>query len=388
MTRTRVMYLLLAAFIAVLATAIARNTYWGDETVYKPPKGEAATDPYYATRKLLGQLGVNIQDASSLRALPRQDAVLIIEALSDIEWREHRVALQQWVGSGGRLVVPASTIFDNTELQAWTGLSMAPALDEAGVRRLRNEPCQTLDVRVDGKPNGESLRACVSEPETAALSKRVPTWSLSNAAGLQIMRLRLGEGSLTILDCDCLLKRGKILTQDHARVIVEAIGLRRGDAVTLLRAADSESLLALLWRLAAPAMLASAAIIGLLIWRHWPRFGPPEPAALPVRRSLAEQIRANAQFAWRTRQLASLRNVMRRAVERLARRRVAAFQRLDSQQRFGTLAARTGLDAAALRAAMTDAAGGDAQSQAAAIELLERARRALDEQPSRPQGDF
>ena len=107
------------------------------------------------------------------------------------------------------------------------------------------------------------------------------------------------------------------------------------------------------------------------------RRGPSTGAAL-VRRSLAEQIRANAQFAWRTRQLASLRNVMRKAVERQARRRITGFQRLDSQRRFAALEARTGLNAAALRAAMTDEAGGDAASQAAVIDLLERARRALE----------
>jgi hypothetical protein len=60
-----------------------------------------------------------------------------------------------------------------------------------------------------------------------------------------------------------------------------------------------------------------------------------------------------------------------------------AFQRLTSQQRFAALSAQTGLEAAALAAALTDDAGGDARSQAAAIELLERARRALDAQPSR-----
>jgi hypothetical protein len=383
MTRTRVLYLVVAALIAVLATWIARNSYWGEEKVYKPAKGEAATDPYYATRKLLGRLGVGIQEAPSLRALPPRNTVLIVEALNPIELREYRTSLQQWVEGGGRLVTPAATIFDSQDLKAWTGVRMAPPLDKQAMTQLLDEPCQSLEVRVDGKPTGEKLRACVTEPQTAAISSHIPEWSLSNAAGLQIFRLRIGKGSVTLLDCSCLLTRAKILGEDHARVVVESIPVRRGDTITLLRASDPESLLALLWRLAAPALLAAAAVVALLIWRHWPRFGPPEPAAVPVRRSLAEQIRANAQFAWRTRQLASLRNVMRRAVERLARRRIAAFRRLPSQQRFDALAAQTGLDAAVLGAAMTDDAGGDAQSQAAAIELLERARRALDVQPTR-----
>lgn len=378
MTRTRTLYLIIAVILALLAAVVARNTYWDEVDVYEPPKGEAATDPYYATRKLLGRLGVSLRDISSLRTLPPRDGVLIIEYVSDIELREHGAALRQWVESGGRLVVPAAAIFDNDELQQWTGIEMGPSLPEGEREKLRKVPCQTLDVREHGELTGEKLRVCVSEPETGAYSKRIPTWSVANAAGLQLLRTRIGAGSVTVLDCDCLLKNGKILREDHARLLVRAVPLHRGDVVLLQQAADSESLLALLWRLARPALLATAAVIVLLIWRHWPRFGPPEPVPAPVRRSLAEQIRANAQFAWRTRQLASLRNVMRKAVDRLARRRITGYQRQDSQRRFAALEARTGLNAAALRAAMTDDAGGDAASQAAVIELLERARRALE----------
>ena len=98
-------------------------------------------------------------------------------------------------------------------------------------------------------------------------------------------------------------------------------------------------------------------------------------------RSLAEQLRAKARFAWRTRKLAALRRAQCAALESAARRRLPAYDRLDAAQRIGVLSNRSGVDASALSAALADEFRGAAEAELAAIALLETARRTLEFQP-------
>jgi len=123
------------------------------------------------------------------------------------------------------------------------------------------------------------------------------------------------------------------------------------------------------------------AAILLFIARHLRRFGPLAPAPSAVRRSLGEQIRANAAFAWRTRRLSALRAAVARALDETARRRIVSYGSWPQRRRAAALAELTGVDLGSLNAAMTgDAGGGEgggAQVQRAAIALIEKTRRLI-----------
>lgn len=378
MTRARLLNIAVLVVLLVLGVYVARHTYWTEVSVPNPPQKEAAEDEYYATKQLLARFGIRTGQIVSLRGLPPHDQVLFLPDVRDTTLEGHLDALKRWVEEGGRLILPAGSIWASGDLQSWTGIAPSSHEVPESADKKKRDPCGPLTVRIDGKVVAETLRACVRDSEFAFNSRRVPSWSLANEVGMQMLRVPVGRGSVTVLDCECTLRNQSVLKQDHARILFAAAPLFRGDRFVFFDPEKAESLLAMMWRLAAPAMLAVAATLSLLIWRSWPRFGPLEPVAAPVRRSLAEQIRANARFAWRTRQLASLRNVMRRAVERAARKQIAAFSRLDAEQRFTVLAARTGLPVATLRAALEETVDGDAQAQSASIDLLERARRALE----------
>jgi hypothetical protein len=377
-TRARLLNIAVFVVLLVLGVYVARHTYWTEVSVPNLPQQEAAKDEYYATKQLLARFGIRTGQIVSLRKLPPHDQVLLVPDVRDTTLEGHLQSLERWVEEGGRVILPAASIWSKGDLQSWTGI--VPSTHEApeSADKKPRDPCGPHTVRVNGKPTGETLRACVRNSEFAFNSRRVPDWSLSNDYGMQMLRVAIGRGSVTVLDCECTLRNERVLKEDHARILFAATPLFRGDRFVFLDPEKAESLVAMVWRLAAPAALAVAATLALLIWRSWPRFGPLEPVAAPVRRSLAEQIRANARFAWRTRQLASLRNVMRRAVERAARKQIAAFSHLDGEQRYGALGARTGLGVDTLRAALEETADGDAQAQSAAIDLLERARRALE----------
>ncbi len=376
---------MVAALIAAATVWIARHTYWDYVTVDDPPKGEAASNRYYTFEHLAQKLTVQTRQLPTLRALPAVDHVLFVDNLSGAMLRNRIDALEAWVDGGGRLLLSRGALFSNPELQSWTGVGIArpgPAEDGAFVGAPQattpEAGCSDYSERLAGRTTGRTYQACVGPLRVAFSSMRTPAWSLSNGYGFQVLRIAIGKGSVGVIECDCLMGNKSLLQADHARIVFDLLALRSGDHIDTLNPAAAESLLALLWHHAAAAIAFGLAAIGLAIWRNLPRLGPIAAAPLPLRRSLAEQIRARARFAWRTRRLASLRRAEYQALTQSACRRLAFYERMNPEQRIGALAAHTGLDSDALRNAMNDSFDGGAESQRAAITLLEKARRELE----------
>jgi hypothetical protein len=234
-----------------------------------------------------------------------------------------------------------------------------------------------MAVRADGTPTGQSFRVCDAGPTLAFDGDRAPAWSLSDDRGMHVIRTAVGFGEVTVLEPAGVLGNGMLKRADHAEMFAAAAGLRHDDTLLIFHPATAEPLPALLWRLAAPGILFLLAALIALAWRHAPRFGPPVPLPTAVRRSLAEQIRANARFAWRTRNLEGLRTSARRSLDEAAARHIAGYGALDAAQRAERLAAFTGLDAAAIRTARAEVAPRRLNEERAAITLMEVCRRIL-----------
>ena len=245
-------------------------------------------------------------------------------------------------------------------------------------RRDPEEDCASLDVATDGKITGKPLTICLPPREFGLVSKHTPAWSLANRFGLQVLRVNIGRGSVTVIPRYSLISNKNLIKHEHAEIFVTASHLVRGDALYIVNVAQAETLIALVWRLAAPALVFFGLTILCIILRQLPRFGPPLPPPAMVRRSLAEQIRANAAFAWRTRKLTALRAAVRRALDETAKKRIASYSSLDVRKRVNAIAAWAGVDSKALNSAMTEDAVAAPQVQRAAITLLEQTRRILN----------
>ena len=383
MNGNRPLQLLVAVVLAAVAVWIAMNTYWDYVMVDNPPRGEAIRNRYYSFEHLAQGFAIHTSQVPSVRTLPAADGVLVVDDLrgtqADID------ALEKWVASGGRLLLSRSVLLSNPKLRSWSGVGVASPRsdDEDGTPRARTraageDDCASFSERLAGRESGKSLRACLGSMRVALSSTYTPAWSLSNGYGFQMLRVAIGKGSIAVIACECLMGNKSLLRGDHARIVFDSIPLRPGDHVDILNPISAENLLALLWRLAAAAIVCALAAIGLTIWRKLPRFGPIVAPPPPLRRSLAEQIRARARFAWRTRRLASLRRAECQALTESASRRLVFYERMDAVRRIGALAAHTGLDSGSLRSALSDNLDGGAESQRAAIVLLEKARRLLN----------
>jgi hypothetical protein len=377
MNRDRLINLTVGAACAAFIVWIAMHTYWADVSVPTPLQGDAARNPYYSVQRLLGSLGIRTRMIGSLQPLP-QNAVVLVNDLHDDLLHERLESLESWADSGGRLIVTGDALWSSGELQTWSGVESSHRDPQAAARTPGDKNCAPMTVHSAGAANGETLRVCAAAGDFTFVSNRLPAWSLSDVQGIAVLRVAAGGGEFTAIGPHSILRNRTLPIQDHARVLIEAARLRHGDEVLILSPSEAAPLLALLWRLAAPALVFFGAALLLLIWRELPRFGPPASVPLPIRRSLAEQIRAHARFAWRTRKLGSLLAAVRRALEEAARRQIVGYAALDERQRASALAARTGVDADVMHALLTGAAAPDLSVQRSVIALLEASRRTLD----------
>ncbi len=403
MTRDRGVTLLILALVAGLCTWIAFNTYWTRVTLWSPLRGEAATNPYYSVERSVHALGIRTQRIHSLRQLPAASDVLLASDLHGDVTRTPFDSLQRWVESGGRLVVTSNVVWSTPALQSWSGIApahqdpvphappkdatkkVAPRIvvplatthdaslvDEDGLK-----DCHALSVQIHGRATGEDLNLCAPLTVFGFASKRQPEWAVTSEQGMQLLRVALGRGSLTVIGPALLLNPRVFLRGDDARALIDGSELRRGDKLVIFSPAQAEPLLAMLWRLAAPALVCFGLAALLLIVRNLPRFGPGVPEQAAARRSLAEQIRANARFGWRTGHLRPLRAAVLSALDRDAARHIPGYGSLNTRQRAAEIGRRAGIDTDALNAALTGDAVGSLGVQRAAITLLQQARRGL-----------
>jgi len=385
------------ALVAALATWVAFMLHWETITVPTPKKGEALTNPYYALEHFVANLGIHPKEISTVRGL-QPEAVLVLEEPGDKLTHPPVAALESWVEAGGRLVISSALLDSYPALRAWSGIKRAhppqrsteakPASAASGADQPAASPprqpfkdsgadCPLMTVRADGAPTGQSFRVCDVGPALVFEGERAPVWSLSDARGMHVIRTGVGFGEVTVLEPADVLSNTLLKRADHAEMFAAAAGLRHDDTLLIFHPATAVPLPALLWRLVAPGILYLLAALLALAWRHAPPFGPPLPLPSPLRRSLAEQIRANARFAWRTRSLGGLRTSARRSLDEAAARHIAGYGSLDASHRAERLAELTGLDAAAIRAARDEGAAQKRNEARAAITLMEVCRRIL-----------
>jgi hypothetical protein len=399
--------------IGLLAAGVVlwRKTEWDTFTYRTAPRGEALTNRYYTLEHLLRAIGVRVREVKTLRELP-PDALLYIQDFRlDFAHRDLR-SVENWVERGGRLIMAGSVLDSSPNIARWSGIDVVrakpattaappattaappattaapPVAGNAAPRPMRGVPflpglvqCSPRMVNRQGVPAQVSL--CLESPFTQNYrSRRPPRWWLTSQNGeIEMLRVGLGRGEVTLIGpAYWLLANQELLMHDHARAFVEATGIRKGDLLLILNPTRAEALPALLWRLIAPALVFFGIALLALIVRHWPRFGPGVPEVLPVRRSLAEQIRASARLAWRTRRLEALRHAVGSALTERAHRRIVGYACADPGAQARALALQCGLDAGALQSALTLDPGADRVAQRESLMLLEAAYRALASQ--------
>jgi len=394
---------LLYAFVIVAIVAfvawIARNTYWDDVNVPMPLRGDAASNPFYSVQHLAESLGARTDWRKALGESPPTDAIL---ALDHWNWSlipRRREQLERWVEAGGRLVVDSSFVTGDGRFQAWSGLSRESALDKHGAGTANDDDdearSQEGEVEVDdaiAAPAGacSKLRVtvpmqseAVSEYAVCSLnrqhvlrSRRNAAWTVALGDQPQVLRATVGRGSVTMLNARAFTNR-ELLRADHGLLFVAATQLHPGDLLVLLSEEDHASLLGLIWKYGAPAVLLTVLLLGAALWANGARFGPPVIATAVARRSLAEQIVGTGRFTLRVGGGQALHAATVRALHEAASRKIAGYARMSAADRIARIAQLTQTDADALAETLNYAGARRARELKHAVELLERIRRRL-----------
>lgn len=372
--------------VSALAYWIGSNTEWVDVTVPMPPTGEAAENPFYAAGRFADALGARSTRDRQF-AVPGRDAVIVLSAWHWDLTETRRYALERWVESGGRLVVTGSLAGGADEFERWSGV----------VRRHRpparpapegGEPCQAVKEEPGASSGALSTRMhmlCNLEETSWFTTARKPLWQLRNDSGVQVVRVAVGRGSVTVIN-GTPFHFIQLLAGDHGWLFVAATQLRPADEVHFLTENDHPSLLTLTWRYGAPAIVLALAAIGLALWRTSARFGPLAEPQSTARRSLAEQIRGTGQFALRHGDGESLHDAAVRALTEAATRRIPGYAGMSPGDRAEALADLTGFDRNGITEAVHHAGLRSAGELRSTLAFLETIRRGIL-RDSRPDQD-
>jgi hypothetical protein len=391
--RLRLLKIVALLAVAGLIGLIASRMEFVEVKVPAPLRGEARSNPFYAAIKFVDELGAGARWERAFVSQPDQSVIVVSSwnwTLSSVR----RDRLRKWVENGGRLVVDSSLSGDLAEFETWTGIGEEeadeeaveakeesdsakgkdrPSATESAVQEALNlRPCTSLTE--DG--SGRLFDVCdVGFPRSLTVSRKAD-WVLRDGDYVHAARVRVGKGSVTVLNADPFGYRDFLLG-DHARLLVAATQLRAGDEVAFLTEQDHASIVELTWRFGAPAVLLLAVVVALGLWRSAARFGPPIAPPETARRSLAEQIRGTGHFAVRFGGGKSLHAAAARALRDAALKRQASYDHLSSEQRIAALVKLSDVPAEELGPALHFTGARSAHELRNAIGVLETARRRI-----------
>jgi hypothetical protein len=379
-SRRLILRLILLIVAGLLVYWIAINTYWDKSTIPAPLQNEAARNPFYGAQRLVEQLGAKSSWDRFLREVPPDAAIV----LSSWHWtlvKGRRSRMEQWVEAGGRLVVDRTLVGGSEEFERWSGIShhMPPQREEdQETEEERNDRRSMLQrkCRVLRGEASRSYRLCAAEDGTHLVTTRPVAWALKDELGNQVLRVKVGRGSVTVVNGVPFHFR-QILEGDNAALLVAAVQLRKNDEVHFLSEEEHPSMLALMWLLGWPVVVLGLALIALALWRNSVRFGPLAAQPDRARRSLAEQIRGTGLFVIRFGGGKALHAAAVRALNEAAGRRIGAYSRLSTSERIEAIAQLTGAEASTLGPAVNHGGAWRSHELRQAIALIESVRRRL-----------
>jgi hypothetical protein len=375
MTRERIGWLVLLGLAIGVVAWIANHTYWADVKVPMPPKGEAATNPFYAVQRFSQALGARAQWNRGI-SLPPSNGVVFISAWNWDLTPDRRQRIEHWVESGGRLLIDKSLINGSEAFEQWSGIGhrTLEAPKKERFAPMMEDRCYTLD---EEGGSDEIYSICGIDSKSSLTSRGKTVWALRRAgSGIQAARVKVGLGSVTVINGRPFVGRG-LFDDDNGRLFVAATQLHRGDEIHFFSEDHHASLIELAWQLGWPVICLLVVLLALSIWRSSVRFGPLAAPTETARRSLAEQIRGTGQFTLRVGSASSLHAATARALNEVAARYITAYDHLPGSERMRALASATEFEADTLAAALNYSGERRSEHLHDAIELLESARRRI-----------
>ncbi|SAI72092.1 Uncharacterised protein [Bordetella ansorpii] len=266
-----------------------------------------------------------------------------------------------------------------------------PPVTEKGPSQSSGVVCREL-VEVWPEASGtygseRAFKVCGWPSETyyVPIGQRDPTWALQGENGIEMMRVPVGSGSVTVIGTQSFMYNGQALIEDNPLVLAAALQVRPDSEVWFVDGLGpqahkpSPSISSWLWNNAWVAVLIALLAAAAAVWRSATRFGPVMPPGQAHRRSMGDQVRGTGQYL-RGQGAAALHAAQVRALHEAAGRVLPQYTALSSPARVQAISRATRMDAESLERAMV-LPGQDARDRfESELALLEAARRRLLEQ--------
>jgi hypothetical protein len=328
---------------------------------------EALTNPYLALERLLARMGhevVSVDGLGELDALPPPEAWLLLPTARDTLSAERSRALLDWVAAGGHLLLVTwslwedasrrpDPILDGFGLQQHWGLSADGEPGDEGPEKTPPPQPGALGALLGGlgapRAWDESLLAWPGRAEPLRLHFD-PRFRWVDAegrahriaagpAGMHLLVVEHGEGLVTALTDDWLLRNAHVGEADHAELLTRLArqGGRAGP-VWVVTSTRWPGLWSQAVRHALPALVSGGVLLLFWAWLASRRFGPLQPEPPPERRRWFEHLEAAGRYHWRRDRGRALLASTRECVLRELARRRPELARLDAPRREARLA--------------------------------------------------
>ena len=375
MIRANLLRILALLLVVAGVVWLSTVTEWVDAEVTTPPRAEAAKNPLYATQALARGLGAKVARYEGLTAMPPPQATLVLTSRDWDLLPQRTKRLHNWVRNGGQLVIPKWAM----DLPSLENLVFIE--DDSAKRKPGKAACHDLTTsrvtEASGLPIQSSYRICAPlvGPAMTANSSTI-LWAVKSTDGVEVLRVALGRGSVTVVGPWDALDNTHMLQEDNALLTADALQLRAGRDIWFVAEEARNPLPQWLWQNAWPALLAGLLAIALAVWRGSVRFGAVVKPMGLQRRSMTEQVLGTAQFLHQHGGTA-LHAAALRALQETARARLHNFAAQSLFEQARMLAHVTGLGERELARALTPPKSSGKLQLSRQLELLETARRRL-----------
>ncbi|QYZ65600.1 MAG: hypothetical protein OI74_14255 [Gammaproteobacteria bacterium (ex Lamellibrachia satsuma)] len=337
--------LLLLAVVAGMAAWFLDNFERRSTEVRLGMSAEARRNPLLAGEIFLQRQGLDVKSLSGREYLTKPDAdvgVLLVKDLGPSLAPERETALLEWIEAGGHLIVSPGRAPDEDEsgnhLLASFGVSLVEYAESDEEESQAGNP-----VSMEYTGYDEPLQVEFDIRRELMVERDDTDWLVPGLNGYHLVGFQLGRGFLTILSDNRFFTNTRIVEHDHALLL--ALLTEDQGAVRLLYSANMPSLLTLIWKNAAYAVLSAILLLLLSIWRLTYRSGPILNTGEHARRNLLEHLQAGGEYLWKLDRAVALRERSADIVEKRWLQRHPQLARLDQQQRCSWIGQRSGLSA-------------------------------------------
>lgn len=352
---------------------------------------EAWLNPWLASGRLLEMRGMNVRFTPEYSHLPPHARVIVLATPLELLEAQEQQKLLGWVRNGGHLVTEMQSVSAEGEaidkddvLQKQLDIRLLEHEDDDATRAAlaKRQGLNTVTIAREGSLQVDFDRGYLLMP-----GKLAPEWRVTDDSGAHALRFKLGDGHITVLSDLAWMGNRQLARGDHGALLWRVVTADATTTASPRRSANNEvwlvhgqerpSLFSLLWKSAAPLIIAVTVFVLAWLWQSVQRFGPPRERLPVSRRRLTEHLEASGRYLLRQQAISGLFEASRQRLLAQVQRHYPQWRRLPAERLAGHLAARAGIENGAVLRLLNTPASDNLLQFAADIRLINRLRKAL-----------